>query len=115
MSTRIKAYTYNADIYCADCMGQIAAEWIKGDQIQLPMRGGWKALAPAPPPGWSELSTEGLLHAIAGQIRTTHPSFDRYDERSFDSGDFPKVVFGNQVCDEGHDHCGACHTDLCEE
>lgn len=50
---------------------------------------------------------------------------DRADERSFDSGDFPKVIFGNQVHDGCHadngyepgqcaDRCGGCGQHLGE-
>lgn len=35
---------------------------------------------------------------------------DRNDERTFDSGDFPKVVFACQV--EGPEPCGKCGNDL---
>ena len=37
------------------------------------------------------------------------PPIDRQDERSFDSGDFPKVIFSSDT--EG-ETCGACGADL---
>lgn len=33
-------------------------------------------------------------------------AIDRQDESSFDSGDFPKVIFSSQVEDD--EHCGRC-------
>ena len=56
-----------------------------------------------------EESIEVALDAIAAFL-----GFDRMDERSFDSGDFPKVLFVDQIrweTDEddcGPDMCGRC-------
>ncbi len=33
-----------------------------------------------------------------------------YDETTFDSGDFPKVIFSSQL--EDTEHCGACGWEL---
>lgn len=33
---------------------------------------------------------------------------DRSDERSFDSSEYPKVIFSSQANDEGWDHCHRC-------
>jgi hypothetical protein len=35
---------------------------------------------------------------------------DINDEHSYDSGDFPKVVFSGSV--EGVEHCGECHEEI---
>lgn len=35
---------------------------------------------------------------------------DRYDERSYDSGDFPKVILDSMI--EGPEYCGECWEEL---
>ncbi len=92
--TAVEAYTYNADIVCPDCI-------IKrfGDDIE--------------PAVVATGNAETVLDLAA-----TARGIDRYDERSFDSGDFPKVVFGNQLNDDpdaGCEHCGDCHEPLGHE
>lgn len=74
----IVAYTYRADVWCPDC---ISREF-----------GGLSA---------PRLDAEGWLDRAA---RGT--GLDRMDEASYDSGDFPKVVFADQIEDE--EHCGQC-------
>jgi len=86
----IAGYTYNADIYCR--MHIVPA--IDG-QAEVP-----------------EAEVEAKLDYLAKML-----GIDRYDERSFDSGDFPKVIFESQACEEEHDVCGFpnCGTRLCEQ
>jgi hypothetical protein len=89
----IVAYDYQATTYCWGCMREIAMRW-----------------PGAPTEAEAEhMSTEDILDVIANRR-----GIDRYDERSFDSGEFPKVIFENQACDELHEHCGDCTDDLCE-
>lgn len=78
-STDIVAYAYEAEIYCPSC---IARMWRRG-KLRL---------------------SEDTLDRAAECI-----GIDRMDESSFDSGEFPKVVFSDQVNDEHYDHCGSCH------
>lgn len=98
-ATTIVGYTFNADNYCPDCTFD-----------------GWNGNRPADMPGYA--SVEQLLTAIAKSR-----GIDRDDESSFDSGDFPKVIFADQVhdgcsLDNGYepgqcgDRCGSCHEPL---
>jgi len=87
--TTIVGYTYNADIYCPRCIIE-----------QLPTGDGGAF------EGWAlaegiTMSTEDNLSEIAAAF-----GIDRDDEASFDSGDFPKVIFASMA--EGDEHCGAC-------
>jgi hypothetical protein len=89
----IVGYTYNADIYCPACI--IAA---------LPTGEGGAF------DGWAlgkgtTMATEDNLNEIAFAF-----GIDRKDETTFDSGDFPKVIFASQV--EEPTNCGSCGRDL---
>jgi hypothetical protein len=94
-ATDIVAYGYNADIYCPRCI--IAAlPTAEGGAFD-----GW-ALAPG-----VRMSTEDNLDKLADAF-----GIDREDERSFDSGEFPKVVFRDIV---GTDvYCGRCQEPIGE-
>lgn len=91
--TTIVAYTYQADIVCADDMREIAKrEAAKAGDAYM----------------WADSgSAEDILNAWA-----TAACIDRQDERTFDSGDFPKVVFASQI--EDVEHCGQCGNDVLE-
>jgi hypothetical protein len=78
----IVAYTYKADMYCPEHIVPLVAA----------------DLSLAAP----QMETEGALDILAGES-----GIDRYDEYSFDSGDFPKVVFRDQIGE--YDTCGAGH------
>jgi hypothetical protein len=86
----IVGYTFNADTYCPRC---IIAQLPTGEGQAFD---GW-ALAE----GAAPMSTEDNLHEIAAAF-----GIDWQDESSYDSGDFPKVVFAGQV--EEDERCGAC-------
>lgn len=90
---RIAGYTYAADQYCPSCI--IA---------QLPTGPGGAF------DGWAlaegvSMSTEANLAEIAAAF-----SIDRMDERSYDSDEFPKVIFAIQL--EEDERCGACGEEL---
>ena len=51
-------------------------------------------------------STEALLDRLAGEV-----GVDRYDERSYDSEQFPKVIFDSQV-EDAEERCGRCSEPL---
>ena len=92
-ATDIVGYTYKADLYCPVCIvGMLPTG--PGEEFD-----GW-ALAEG-----VRMSTEENLTEIAAAF-----GIDRMDEETFDSDDFPKVVFASQALDG--DHCGRCHTDL---
>jgi hypothetical protein len=77
---RIAAYTYKADLYCETCLRSVIGEL---------------------PDEWQGLDTEGYLDKAAEVWE-----IDRYDEHSYDSDDFPKVVFETQLEDD--ERCGKC-------
>jgi hypothetical protein len=77
----LAAYTYQADTYCRRCIIKVL------DAEELMFHG--------------DTDPEESLDIVA-EAR----GIDRYDERSFDSGDFPKVVFDYQVTD--NEVCGEC-------
>lgn len=85
----IAGYSYAADIACPSCVVSL-----------LPAGDG------EPFDGWAlgegvRMSTEDNLSEIAAAF-----GIDRMDERSSDSGDFPKVIFASDA-DEGQT-CGTC-------
>jgi hypothetical protein len=84
-STDIAGYTFNADQYCVDCI--LTA--LSGVKENI---------------GYA-FSVEGVLDQIAGAMH-----IDRMDERSFDSGEFPKVIFDSQI--EDKEYCGNCKGEL---
>jgi hypothetical protein len=95
----VVAYTYRADNFCPDCIVATL-----GNERDV-------ALA-------SLLGTEDALTALA-----TLRGIDREDERSFDSGEFPKVVFRDQlgylyqadgVGASNVEHCASCGRELGE-
>jgi len=89
----IVAYTFNADTYCPDC---IIDALPTGDGQAFD---GWKLAAGV------VMTVEDNLAEIAHAF-----SIDRMDEWSYDSGDFPKVVFESQI--EDVEHCGGCGREL---
>ena len=90
----IVGYTFQADTYCPDCIiGALPTG--EGQAYD-----GW-ALAPGADP----MSTEDNLNEIAAAFQ-----IDRQDERSFDSGDFPKVIFSSQIQDA--EYCGHCGREI---
>ena len=83
-ATDIIAYTYRAEILCPSCT--IEAMIHQGDAA----------------PAAADMRPEDVLDQVAGAN-----AFDRYDETTFDSGDFPKVVFASSLeYDEACECCG---------
>jgi len=74
----VVAYTYKADIVCPSCM-----------------------LKAVPTPHPPTHSAESALDIAATEI-----GIDRYDESTFDSNEFPKVLFRDQIADG--DACCDC-------
>lgn len=79
----IVGYTYQAEILCTVCTVS--------------------AVAHVPRTHIATLNPEETLDAHA-QVR----GIDRLDEDTFDSGDFPKVVFADMLNDTPNERCGAC-------
>lgn len=86
-STDIVAYIYQADIYCPDCT---AKAWHPVSSIAGT---------------YSGPSCEMVLDRVA-----KFAGIDRMDEFSFDSDEFPKVVFRDQT--EDGERCGRCGRNL---
>ncbi len=74
----IVGYVWQADTWCTDCINPLGEVVTDGGIID----------------------SERFLDLVAGLINTlgTVP-FDRYDESTYDSGDFPKVIFSDEECD----------------
>lgn len=81
LSTDIVAYVFNADIYCPPCV------------IEALISAGIAS------PGARGMAVEDALDQIAGAN-----AIDRYAEATYDSGEFPKVVFAG----DGPAICGGC-------
>jgi hypothetical protein len=75
-ATDIAGYAYRAEAYCPGCT--------------------LLALGLAP-----TAYVEGALDDEAARL-----GIERHDEHSFDSGDFPKVIFADEI---HGDACGNCH------
>ena len=71
----IVGYTFDADTYCPECVLDIANEWLYADGVKV-----------------GYMRVEDALDAWATSAKIT-----RDDEWTFDSGDFPKVVFCDSV------------------
>lgn len=93
-SWEIVGYTFQTDVYCwGDCVIR-ALPTGEGEPYD-----GW-ALADG-----VRMSTEDNLDELALAF-----GIDRNDEHSFDSGDFPKVIFADSVQDD--ERCCACGGEL---
>jgi hypothetical protein len=83
-ATDIVGYTYQADIWCDACIREVAIR---------------KACEAGDATIWGDCGTaEQTLGAWASA-----DAIDRQDERSYDTADFPKVIFA----DAAHDGCFA--------
>lgn len=83
-STDIIAYVYRADMYHPKCMVHVLI--------------GQREAGPAA----RDMDAESVLDQIAAAN-----AIERQNERTFDSDEFPKVVFAGQI-EEG-ESCGYCH------
>lgn len=80
----VVAYVYRAEIVCPKCLRRALYNEKK---ISIEMK---------------TFSPEDILDSIAEDL-----GLNRYDEYSFDSGYFPKVIFSTDV-EFGHDQCHKC-------
>lgn len=104
-SWEIVGYAFSADTYCPEHIGDAVTA--------RPAYDGWRLVGVH-----RQMPAEQDLDEIAAAF-----GIDRYDEHSFDSGDFPKVIFADQVhdgcsADNGYepgqcgDRCATCHEPL---
>ena len=78
--SKVVGYTYRADVWCRAC---IAARFtLRGYHVH---------------------DSETTLDLAAQRA-----GINRRDERSFDSGEFPKTILSLSVNDETWEHCGEC-------
>ena len=100
----VVGYSFNADTYCDDCMRTIA--------IRQALNAGSATM-------WGDSGTaEQTVGEWASMV-----GIDRFDERSYDSSEFPKVVFADSAhaaCmpENGYesgqcaDRCAQCHNSI---
>lgn len=96
-ATDIVGYTYAADTYCTDvcvigAMGPSAGR----DLLSV----GWKV---------ADIGTRGELEDALTALSVAR-GVDRFTESSYDSGDFPKVIFSSQI--DFPEYCATCGTEL---
>lgn len=88
----IAGYDYNADTYCRECIVKVLPTGPDGAYD-----------------GWADatglMGAEEFLQGIADAF-----GINREDERSFDSGDFPKVIL--EVMIEEPETCGNCGAEI---
>ena len=87
----IAGYTYAADTYCTGCIL---------DALPTGEGGAFD--------GWRDMTGRMTPEQNLDELATAF-GIDRYDESSYDSGEFPKVVFVDGADD---DVCGACGEEL---
>lgn len=85
----IVGYTYKADIYCGECVLDELARDINAGYVEAAREMGF--------------STEKVLNRLALRI-----PLDREREETFDSGDFPKVIFRDQTDVADDEQCSMC-------
>jgi hypothetical protein len=88
-SWTVVAYTFNAETVCLYCLWRKAAFAVEAA-------------------GHHNSEFVGLEDLLDTWARSE--GIDREDERSFDSDDFPKVVFADSVVDD--ETCDVCHDEI---
>ena len=84
-----EGYVFNADVYCPDCIVDACDSYLKNADL------------------CGVADTEGQLNVLAKANE-----INRHDEHSYDSDEFPKVIF--IACEDGpHEYCAGCDADLC--
>lgn len=99
--TTIIGYTFNTDIYCADgcilvALGQVTQEQMDAATYITELTA-----------HFGESTVEDTLGVIASRR-----GIDRMNERSYDSGDFPQVVFHYHEFLDYCPRCAGCHAPL---
>lgn len=97
-ATDIAGYTYKTETLCRDCTMQAVSQ---DARVNLPCG----------------ITIETWLDVVAARL-----GINRYDEREYDSSDFPKVVFTHQLDnldhfthDCGYEHgCTGCLAETCD-
>jgi uncharacterized alpha/beta hydrolase family protein len=96
-SYSVVGYQLRADQYCLDCIEdetiKVVNNWTKIDKSIFDNE--------------NVIDSEDMLDIIAKKI-----GIERMDEYTFDSWDFPKVIFADQIDDENIDYCGECQKSI---
>ncbi len=100
-SFHIKAYTFQADIMCCDCIAEFVEFELRQMEYTTDQINEIASLGPGYDSGVYAWRSEALLKRLAN-----HWNIDLDDYYSFDSDEFPKVVFADQI--EGRERCGEC-------
>lgn len=101
-SFHICAYVFKADIVCCDCIATWAESGLKEFGYTAEEINEIASLGPGYDSGVYGWRSESLLRSFADTLE-----IDLEDEYSYDTDDFPKVVFADQV--EDREYCGTCH------
>lgn len=105
-SFHINAYVFQADIVCCDCIAEWAEKELKEEGFsQEGVDRIVRDLPPATDVGFMAFRSESLVSKLADMWQLNYD-----DECSYDSDDFPKVVFADQI--EGKEYCGTCHEEI---
>ena len=96
-ATAVVAYTFNAEILCPDCtLRAVKATY----PLDFP-------LASTILPGDT---AEDILRTVAKSLNLNGAGIDPGDESTFDSDEFPEVVFSSDL--EDSERCMACGEEL---
>ena len=105
-SYHLSGYVFNADIVCCDCIADWAAkELIEEGYTERDVEIIVREAGPSYDVGFFAYRSEALLSRLAELWR-----INIEDEYSFDSDDFPKIIFADQV--EDVEYCGTCHEEI---
>jgi hypothetical protein len=99
-SFHISAYTYKADIWCCGCVAEMAEEYLQSQDFTMREIENL-VTGPGYDCGVSAYRSESLLLEMA-ELK----NINLRNHYSFDSDDFPKVVFADQM--ENQEYCGNC-------
>lgn len=100
-SFHIAAYVFNAEIKCCDCVANWAEKELRNLGDATEEINEVASLGPGYDSGVFGWRSESLLRSLAGGW-----GINIEDEYSYDSDDFPKVVFADQI--ETREYCGEC-------
>ena len=102
MPFHIDAYTFQADIVCCDCISNWAEMELKKKNYSLnDIEAVVRDKGPAYDVGVYAYRSSAILDELATILQ-----IDIEDEYSYDSDDFPKVIFADQL--EETEYCGSC-------
>lgn len=90
-ASKIVGYTFDAEILCPTCV------------LSALPTGPGQAFD-----GWADLSDQPVEQSLS-ELAIAF-GIDRTDESTFDSSEFPKVIFASSV--DGDEPCDGCGTDL---